>query len=277
MTIPLVSIITPTLNCGRYLEDAIKSVLAQDYPAIEYIIVDGGSSDKTIEIIKKFGDRISKWISEPDKGTSDAVNKGIKMCSGEIIGFLMADDYYEPGIVTEVVAAFDKHKDADVIYGDLRYLNPEKNETNLIKQSPNPKPVTPARMLFRGMPITLTAALFRKQIFNRYGLFDLSFKIANDADLYLRFLKNGVHFIYMEKLIVNMRAGGMSDALTKKTLQEVRKILLKSGFNRLVVNLSYVIILMVRIMEKRMGSVFRKLGLYSIIKIYRKIFYEGIS
>jgi glycosyltransferase involved in cell wall biosynthesis len=115
---PLVSIVTPSLNQAAYLETAIRSVLEQDYPHLEYIVIDGGSSDGSLDIIRAYDDRIAYWVSEPDQGQSAAINRGLRMAKGEIVAWLNSDDVYMPGAIAQAVQALATHRDAGLAYGD---------------------------------------------------------------------------------------------------------------------------------------------------------------
>src|SRR5512146_173069 len=121
--LPKVSIITPSYNQGRFLETTIQSVLAQDYPNLEYIIVDGGSKDESVEIIKKYQQHLTWWVSEKDKGHADALNKGFARATGEILAWLNSDDIYEPGAVSEAVAFLKEHPAVGMVYGDANLIN----------------------------------------------------------------------------------------------------------------------------------------------------------
>jgi glycosyltransferase involved in cell wall biosynthesis len=123
--LPLVSIVTPSFNQARYLETAIQSVLSQDYPRIEYIIVDGGSSDVSVEIIKKYEDKLAWWVSEKDKGQTDAINKGFNRATGDILAWLNSDDAYNPGAIRQAVKCLGEHPEAGMAYADCNFIDEE--------------------------------------------------------------------------------------------------------------------------------------------------------
>ena len=119
----LISIVTPSYNQDRYIEETIRSVLLQDYPQIEYTIVDGGSTDNTVSIIRKYEDQLSWWVSEKDQGQTDAINKGFARAKGDILAWINSDDTYEPGVFTAAVKYFREHPNVGMIYGDCNYIN----------------------------------------------------------------------------------------------------------------------------------------------------------
>src|SRR3990172_7211468 len=129
---PLVSVITPSYNQGRFIEETIKSVLSQDYPNIEYIVVDGGSTDNTLNILKKYEGRL-RWVSEKDRGQADAITKGFRMSKGEILAWLNSDDTYLPGAITRVVEFFNSHSDCGMVYGGAYFVD---ESGNIIKEYP---------------------------------------------------------------------------------------------------------------------------------------------
>lgn len=124
---PLVSIITPSYNQAHFLEETIQSVISQDYGNLEYIIVDGGSTDGSVEIIQQYANRIDWWVSEPDRGQTDAINKGFDKANGEILAWLNSDDTYIPGAISEAVAYLTNHPDLGMVYGDTNIINAEGN------------------------------------------------------------------------------------------------------------------------------------------------------
>jgi glycosyltransferase involved in cell wall biosynthesis len=124
---PKISIVTPSFNQGTFLEKTIQSVLSQDYSNLEYIIIDGGSTDNSVEIIKKYAERLSYWVSKPDAGQSDAINKGFRKASGDICAWINSDDVYYPGVLTMIAASFEEHPSVDLLYGYHNDVN-EKDE-----------------------------------------------------------------------------------------------------------------------------------------------------
>src|SRR5882724_3849250 len=172
---PLVSIITIVYNGEEHIEGTIKSVLDQTYPNIEYILIDGGSTDGTIEIINKYRHAIAFFISEKDSGISDAFNKGIRRANGEIIGIINADDWYENDTVAKVV---EQIGDSDISYGDLRLLKNGKTDF-ILKGDHN--------YLDREMTINHPTVFAKRKCYEQFGLFDIKYKCAMDYDLVLRF------------------------------------------------------------------------------------------
>lgn len=134
--LPLVTIVTPSYNQGRFLEATLKSVLEQDYPNIEYLVVDGASTDDSVDIIKRYADRLAWWVSEKDSGQSEAINKGLQRAHGEFVGWLNSDDVYQPGAVSAAVAAFRSHPEAGVVYGDALSIDADGKPFNIMRARP---------------------------------------------------------------------------------------------------------------------------------------------
>lgn len=179
-SLPLVSVVTPTYNMARFLPETIESVLSQDYPRIEYIVMDGGSTDGTLDILKRFEGRLT-WFSARDKGQSDAVNKGFLRTTGEIFTFLNADDVYFPGAVRAAVDTFRDHPDAGVVYGDAVYT---REDGSVIKQYP----VLPYDHDWLGHQcyICQPASFIRSEVFREVGMLDPSLHLTLDYELWLR-------------------------------------------------------------------------------------------
>jgi glycosyltransferase involved in cell wall biosynthesis len=186
----LISIITPSYNQANFIGQTIESILGQGMEGLEYIIIDGGSTDGTLDILRQYGDRI-KWVSEPDKGLADAVNKGIAMASGEVIGWLNSDDLYFPGTLKAVSDHFSIHSQCCWLYGRCNIIDSSgKERWKWITKYKNGrlKKFSLDRLLRENF-ISQPAVFFRKELFEKAGRLDLSLKYAMDYDLWLRFAK----------------------------------------------------------------------------------------
>jgi glycosyltransferase involved in cell wall biosynthesis len=180
--LPLVSIVTPSFNQARFLEATIQSVLSQNYPRLEYIIVDGGSTDGSLEIIRKYSDRLSWWTSEKDKGQTDALNKGFAHATGNILAWLNSDDTYQPGAVASAVEFMRENLQLGLVYGDSNYIN-EAGE--VIGKFPAAQ--TDLNHLRQGyVHIPQQASFFRGDLWRSVGPLDPSFFFAMDYDLWVR-------------------------------------------------------------------------------------------
>lgn len=213
-----ISIITSVYNNASTIEDAIKSVLSQTYTNIEYIVVDGASKDGTTEIIKKYENQISKFVSEKDKGIYDGLNKGVDLATGDVIAFLHSDDIYEnENVVTDVVKLF-KTTNTDSIYGDLVYV--DKNDTNKIFRYWKSGEYTFKKLCNGWMPPHPTFFV-KREFYEKYGKFDLSYGIAADYDFMLRMLgKYKITTAYLPKVLYKMRVGGASNRSLKNIIQK---------------------------------------------------------
>ena len=199
-TLPRVSIVTPSYNQGRYLEATILSVLGQDYPNIEYFVVDGGSNDESVEIIRKYGDRLAWWVSEKDQGQSDALNKGFARATGEILAWLNSDDTYFPGAVSEAVANLKGHPEAGMVYGDANLID----ETGRVVTKFASKQTDYRRMLRGSVHIPQATTFFRADLYRQIGPLDLSLFFAFDYDLWVRLAKVS-EIRYVPRLWANFR------------------------------------------------------------------------
>jgi glycosyltransferase involved in cell wall biosynthesis len=204
-----VSIITVCYNAVSTLQDTINSVLSQDYQNIEYIIVDGGSTDGTVELIRTFKEKIAKFISEPDKGIYDAMNKGINLASGDIVAILNADDFYvNSQVISKVVRAFYE-SGADIVYGDIIIVHPK--DTEKVIRYWKTGEYRPGSFKWGWHP-PHPAFFVKRKIYEKYGVFDLDFKrIAADFEIMARFMERyKVKWAYIPEVLVKMRAGGKS-------------------------------------------------------------------
>ena len=236
-----VSIITVCFNSSATIRDTIESVLAQDYHDIEYIIVDGGSKDSTMYIVNEYRDQIATIVSEPDKGIYDAMNKGIRLATGDVVGILNSDDFYEsPEVLTAVAGKFIQEPDADLIFGDLVFVNP----TNLTKITRfySLHGYSAWKLRFGWMP-PHPATFIRKAVYDKYGLYKMDFKIAADYELFVRLLLvNNLRFLKMDKILVRMRSGGASTSGIGSSLILNKEIIHACRENRIYTNMLFLLI-----------------------------------
>jgi glycosyltransferase involved in cell wall biosynthesis len=204
-----ISIITVTYNSGSTVEQTILSVIDQTYKDIEYIIVDGKSTDNTLKIVEKYKDKISKILSEKDKGLYDALNKGIEMASGDVIGILHSDDFYiDTSVVQKYADTFLKNN-SDSAYSDLYYV--DKTNTDKIIRKWKSGRYAFGSFINGWMPPHPTFFV-KKEIYQKFGKFNLEFKSAADYELMLRFIhKNKISISYLPEYTVKMRVGGKSN------------------------------------------------------------------
>lgn len=204
-----VSIITVCYNRKATIEQSIKSVLHQDYPNIEYIVVDGNSSDGTKDIIESYSDQISQYVSEQDSGMYDAINKGLGMATGDIIGLMHSDDvFYDNAVISKIAEVFKNNPDTDAIYGNGIYVTND-DEQKIVRNRIGGE-YDYKRLKAGWLPLHPTVYI-RKSIIDRYGKYNLSFKIASDTEFLLRYLfKHKISMTYLNTYIVKMRMGGLS-------------------------------------------------------------------
>ncbi len=211
-----ISIITASFNSAKTIKETIESVLSQDYPDVEYIVADGGSKDDTIEILRSYGDKI-KWISEKDSGIYDAMNKGIRLATGDVIGIIGSDDFYPDSTIISQVATAFRDSGADSVYGDLHYVA-EENTNKIIRNWKSGK-YKVSNFLYGWMP-PHTAFYLKKSIYEQFGLYNTDFKSAGDYELMLRMLyKHGISTHYIPNVLMKMRVGGTGNASLKNRLR----------------------------------------------------------
>lgn len=203
-----VSIITVTYNSAATLADTIRSVAVQNYCDIEYLIIDGNSSDGTQDIIRSFNGTVSRWISEPDKGLYDAMNKGIQLATGDVVGIINSDDFYHRSdAISKVVGAFEE-SNCQCVYSDVRFVRPGKLEKTVRYYSS--KGFSPEKFKRGIMPAHPTFFTYREN-FLKYGLYKTDYEIAADFELLVRFLyKFKLSFHYLPIDLMKMRTGGLS-------------------------------------------------------------------
>lgn len=188
---PKISIVTPSYNQAEFLERTIRSVLDQNYPNLEYIIIDGGSTDGSVDIIKKYADRVAYWVSESDEGQSNAINKGLRQATGEWVAWQNSDDIFYPGALKAVAAAAQRRPDAEIIIGNINLIDRHDRVLRDIRY------VTPSygSMLAEGMVLTNQAAFWRRSVHEKIGWLSETLHFAFDYEWFLRLTKgcSGVH------------------------------------------------------------------------------------
>jgi glycosyltransferase involved in cell wall biosynthesis len=227
-----ISVITATYNSASSLENTLASFGSQTCPEKELIIIDGDSRDSTSEIIRSAGKLVHKWISEPDKGLYDALNKGIGMADGDVIGFLHSGDTYANPEVLEKIAFRFRDKQIQAVYGDLRYV--KRKEINQVVRYWRSGDFSPDILQKGWMPPHPTLYM-RREVYATYGLFDLNFRIAADYDLMLRVLKPpSVRIAYIPEVLVDMETGGLSNRSLKNIFRKSKEdysALIKNGIS----------------------------------------------
>jgi len=213
-------VITAVFNGAKTIQDCIKSVSGQIYPNIEHIIIDGGSTDGTLEVIKRYTEKRVNIVSEPDNGIYDALNKGIRQASGEVIGLLHSDDFYAHDRVIEKVADIFMKYNIDSCYGDLQYV--DKNNPDKVIRYWKSSQYRHGKFKYGWMPPHSTFFV-KKEIYNKYGYFNTNFKIAADYELMLRFLeKHKISTYYIPEVFIKMRIGGTSN-------RNIKNLIIKSN------------------------------------------------
>ncbi|MBM3933413.1 MAG: glycosyltransferase [SAR202 cluster bacterium] len=215
MADPLVSIITPSYNSAAFLEQTILGVAAQTYRNIEYIIVDGGSTDGTVDIIKQHAGTVTKWVSEKDGGQADALRKGLEMASGEILAWVNSDDVYPPIAVQTAVTALEK-SGADVVYGNRGLIDADGRWLGERRLSPFLPYFSRRGMLYGGFGVYQPAAFWTKRLYDSVGGVDPTFRFAMDTDLFVKFALAGARFKFIRRELVYFRVHEASKTSTIK-------------------------------------------------------------
>jgi glycosyltransferase involved in cell wall biosynthesis len=197
---PRFAIVTPSFNTAQYIGDAVRSVLDQRYPNVDYLVMDGGSSDGTVEILRSFGDPV-RWVSQKDEGQADAIRRGFERTEGEILTWLNSDDYFCPGAFEAVAEYFTRHPEVDVVYGDANYVD-QRGE--LISRCVHVEPFNRKRLFRYSDFIVQPAAFFRRRAYEAVGGVDPKFHWALDYDLWLK-MAGRFKFAYLPKVLASYR------------------------------------------------------------------------
>ncbi len=220
---PLVSVITPCLNQGAFLEETIQSVLSQGYPRLEYLIIDGGSQDNSLEIIRRYADRLAYWVSEADRGQAHAINKGLQVAQGEILGWLNADDLLAPGAIFRAVQAFHQNPAVDVIYGRLERIDAEGN---LLPTPELPKDrVTFNKTLVVGeCVVNQPGSFWRRRAMERSGLLDEGLLYALDYEFWIRLALDGAQFLHLPDTVAYFRLSRASKTVSRTAAMAIEQL-----------------------------------------------------
>lgn len=214
MYFPKISIITITYNSERTVEETIKSVISQDYPNFEYLIIDGESKDSTLDIVDKYRDKINFVISESDKGISDAFNKGIRYATGEIIGIINSDDLLLPNALQNLAEVYSL--EVDVYSGNVLFWNDLNDITRISKPELN------FGKLKLQYGVAHPSRFIRKDAYERFGVYDIRFRYNMDAELLCRFYQKGARFIHIDKVLTKFRMGATTAAPVYKKKEDYR-------------------------------------------------------
>ncbi len=225
---PLISIVTVVYNDEKYLEQTILSVIKQTYDNIEYIIIDGGSSDGTMDIVRKYEDQIDYWVSERDAGIYDAMNKGLKLSLGEVIGIINADDFYKYDTVYKSIHSLQENS-ADYSIGNIRKI-PSKIVAKTIF------PLIEDH-IYQEMMYPHISAFIAKDVYKKVGLFDISYKISADFDMALRIHLQNFRAVYVDMVMATVSEGGVSGDISSK--KEYLNIVITHGKNPVLAHATY--------------------------------------
>lgn len=229
-----ISVITVSYNAYPFIRDALDSVASQSWPQVEHIVVDGGSRDATVRELQHRSSSIAHWISEPDRGIYHAMNKGIHMASGEVVGFLNSDDIYaHSGILTGIATRFTDSS-VDACYGDLVYVRPD-NLNHVIRYC-RPGPFRPG-LFARGWIPPHPTFYARRNVYKRFGGFDLSYSMGNDIELMMRFLEHHrLNTAYIPEIMVKMRTGGLSNRNLTNIMRQNIEIIRAARHNNIMIS-----------------------------------------
>lgn len=254
MNYPTISIITVSFNSAEFIRSAIESVDYQTYPNIEYIVIDGASKDGTVSIVQSFGKKVSRFISEPDKGIYDAMNKGLALSSGDVIGILNSDDFYpNASVVSDVLKTFEANPNVDMVLGNVDFVHPS-DLARTVRFYSSFK-FKPWKMRFGFMPAH-PAAFIKRSAYEKVGNYKLGYKIGADFEWFVRALVvHRLPYIKLNQTLVRMREGGVSTSGLKSYWVSSKEQLRSLRANGVYSNMLFVL---VRLPIKLMHKIYRK-------------------
>lgn len=221
------SLVTPCYNSAAYLEETIQSVLSQNVPYLEYVIIDGGSKDGTVEIIRRYEDRLAFWLSEPDRGQTDALNKGFPRLTGDIVAFINADDVFVPGALTRVLAAFEKSPETDIVYGGVEWIDAQSKKTGEhLGDISSLEEVLNIYDVWWGKRQWVQPEVFwRRALKEKVGAFDESYHLAFDFEYWVRCFRAGARVQRIPDPVVQFRLHAQQKSTAAaKAADEIRAI-----------------------------------------------------
>lgn len=228
-----ISVVTICRNSAETIGDCVASVNDQDHPEVEHIVVDGASEDGTVEAVRSMESRVARLISEPDEGLYDALNKGVRAATGQVVGTLNSDDmYHRPDVLSSVAAAF-REGEADLVYGDVHFVRGDNLHRTVRYFSS--RRFRPWKMRFGFMPAH-PSMFYRRELFERYGYYDTDYEISADFEHLLRLQRQGVKTRYLPLNMVKMRAGGVSNASLRNRYVLTREVIRACRENGLYTN-----------------------------------------
>jgi len=209
----LVTVVTPSFNQGHFIRETIESVLSQDYPDLQYLVMDGGSTDETLSILKSIEDARFTWVSEKDGGQSDAINKGLRLAKGDLLTFINSDDLLLPGAISAAVRYFEQQPEVGAIFGDVQLIEANGDAWGVMKGAP----FDLKSALTGGQPVTQQGSFWRRSVMDKIGLFDENLHFTMDLDYWLRIALTGFRLDYRPGLCAAFRRHGASKSMSLQT------------------------------------------------------------
>lgn len=217
---PKISVVTVVLNGVETIEKTFKSILEQEYPNVEIIVIDGGSTDGTLDIINRYDDKICYWESGLDQGIADAFNRGISQATGDLVAILNSDDQWLPNAAVEVVQAYGLHPEADIFYGNIQFLDTRYGEAYIVSSNIDG--------MKKRMSVFHTCLFIKKKAYTAIGEYSNEYKYAMDSHWVHRAIKHGLKFLKVDATLAQMQLGGVSDRHYIKSLNEYRRSLVEN-------------------------------------------------